>query len=112
MSPDWYGSHADVPDQAPTRNHVAVHLRGMLKPLPEDALRPHIDALSADDERSIKNKRPWTSARMTEGAMPRIMRSGPGCAVVRPGALWHRPTRLQRQACHEDPPPLRNIDRA
>lgn len=74
ISPDWYGPHDQVPDQVPTWNYVAVHLRGTLEPLPEDALRPHVDALSAEHESRIAGKRPWTSAKMTEGAMPRMMR--------------------------------------
>ncbi|MDZ4086200.1 MAG: FMN-binding negative transcriptional regulator [Tabrizicola sp.] len=74
ISPDWYGPHTDVPDQVPTWNYVAVHLRGTLEPLPEGALRPHVDALSAEHESRIAGKRPWTSAKMTEGAMPRMMR--------------------------------------
>lgn len=74
VSPDWYGPHEDVPDQVPTWNYVAVHLRGVLEPLPDEALRPHADALSAEQEGRIAGKRPWTSAKMTEGAMPRMMR--------------------------------------
>jgi transcriptional regulator len=74
ISPDWYGPHEQVPDQVPTWNYVAVHLRGVLEPLPEDALRPHVDALSAEHEGRITDKRPWTSQKMTEGAMPRMMR--------------------------------------
>jgi transcriptional regulator len=74
ISPDFYGPHDQVPDQVPTWNYVAVHLRGTLEPLPEDALRSHVDALSAEHENRIAGKRPWTSAKMTEGAMPRMMR--------------------------------------
>ncbi|RYI30864.1 MAG: FMN-binding negative transcriptional regulator [Acetobacteraceae bacterium] len=74
ISPDWYGPHHEVPDQVPTWNYVAVHLRGILEALPDDALRPHVDALSAERESRIADKRPWTSAKMTEGAMPRMMR--------------------------------------
>jgi transcriptional regulator len=74
ISPDWYGPHQEVPDQVPTWNYVAVHLRGVLEPLPEDALRPHVDALSAEHEGRIAGKAPWTSGKMTEGAMPRMMR--------------------------------------
>jgi transcriptional regulator len=70
ISPDWYGPHEQVPDQVPTWNYVAVHLRGVLEPLPEDALRPHVDALSAEHEGRITDKR----QKMTEGAMPRMMR--------------------------------------
>ncbi len=74
ISPDWYGPHDQVPDQVPTWNYVAVHLRGHLEPLPEHTLRPHVDALSAEHEGRIADKRPWTSAKMTTGAMPRMMR--------------------------------------
>lgn len=74
VSPDFYGPHDRVPDQVPTWNYVAVHLRGVLEPQPEDALRPHVDALSAEHEGRIAGKAPWTPAKMTEGAMPRMMR--------------------------------------
>lgn len=74
ISPDWYGPHDQVPDQVPTWNYVAVHLRGVLEPLPPEALRPHVDALSAEHEGRIAGKRPWTSAKMTEGAIERLMR--------------------------------------
>ena len=74
ISPDWYGPHTEVPDQVPTWNYVAVHLRGHLEPLPEVAMRDHVEALSAEHETRIIGKRPWTSAKMTEGAMPRMMR--------------------------------------
>lgn len=74
VSPDFYGPHEDVPDQVPTWNYVAVHLRGILEPLPGDALHPHVDALSAEHEGRIAGKTPWTSAKMSEGAMPRMLR--------------------------------------
>ena len=74
VSPDFYGPHSEVPDQVPTWNYVAVHLRGVLEPLPKDALRPHVDTLSAEHESRIADKTPWTSAKMTEGAMPRMLR--------------------------------------
>jgi transcriptional regulator len=74
ISPDWYGPHLEVPDQVPTWNYVAVHLRGVLEPLPGEALRPHVDGLSAEHEGRITGKAPWTSAKMTEGAMDRMLR--------------------------------------
>lgn len=74
VSPDFYGPHAEVPDQVPTWNYVAVHLRGTLEPLPSEALRDHVDALSAEHEARIAGKTPWTSAKMTGGAMPRMLR--------------------------------------
>jgi transcriptional regulator len=74
ISPDWYGPQTEVPDQVPTWNYVAVHLRGTLERLPDEAMRDHVDALSAEHETRIADKRPWTSAKMTDGAMPRMMR--------------------------------------
>lgn len=70
VSPDWYGSD----DQVPTWNYVAVHLRGSLAPLPDEALLPHLDALSAAQEARYLPKTPWVSAKMTEDVMPRMMR--------------------------------------
>ncbi len=74
VSPDWYGPALQVPDQVPTWNYVAVHLRGTLHPLPAEALRPHVDALSAEHETRLLPKAPWTSAKMSDEAMPRMMR--------------------------------------
>ena len=70
VSPDWYGA----PDQVPTWNYIAVHLRGVLEPLPADTLRDMVDALSATHESRLAPKTPWTSAKMSAGAMERMMR--------------------------------------
>jgi len=70
VSPDWYG----VDDQVPTWNYIAVHLRGRLTRLPDDALRDHLDRLSADQERRLLPKTPWTVAKMTPDARYRMMR--------------------------------------
>jgi transcriptional regulator len=70
ISPDWYG----VPDQVPTWNYVAVHIRGTLEALPTETLRDHADALSARFEADLLPKKPWVSGKMTEGVMDRMMR--------------------------------------
>ncbi|MDB5666197.1 FMN-binding negative transcriptional regulator [Cypionkella sp.] len=70
ISPDWYGAE----DQVPTWNYIAVHLRGVLSPLPEAALQPHVDALSAEHENRLLPKTPWQSSKMSQGAMPRMLR--------------------------------------
>jgi transcriptional regulator len=70
ISPDWY----EVPDQVPTWNYVAVHLRGRLVALDENVMRDHVDELSAVHEGRLVPKAPWTSAKMAEGVMPRMMR--------------------------------------
>lgn len=75
ISPDWYGPHSEVPDQVPTWNYVAVHLRGQLQPLPAEALRTQIISLSAEHEnRLAPQKRPWTVDKMSDGALERMMR--------------------------------------
>ena len=70
ISPDWYGAE----DQVPTWNYVAVHLRGRLEPLPITTLRPMADDLSALFEARLLPKKPWTSAKMSQGVMERMMR--------------------------------------
>ncbi len=75
ISPDWYGTPGQIPDQVPTWNYIAVHLRGRLEALPEAALEPHLDALSAEHEGRLSPKRPWTKAKMSPPAMPRMMRA-------------------------------------
>jgi transcriptional regulator len=70
ISPDWYG----VPDQVPTWNYIAVHLRGTLVPLPVDALEPHLNALSDVFESRLAPKPVWQPAKMSDGVMERMMR--------------------------------------
>ena len=70
VSPDWYG----LEDQVPTWNYVAVHLRGVLQALPPETLRDHAEALSARFEAELAPKKPWLSAKMSDGTMDRMMR--------------------------------------
>lgn len=55
ISPDWYG----VEEQVPTWNYVAVHVRGTLKRLEDQALRGILDRLSEQLEDRLAPKRPW-----------------------------------------------------
>ncbi len=61
ISPDWYG----IPDQVPTWNYVAVHVRGHCEALPTDALPVILDDLSAQHEARLAPKTLWTRAKMT-----------------------------------------------
>ena len=70
ISPDWYG----MDDQVPTWNYVAVHLRGVLSRLPDERLREHIEAISADREAQLLPKRPWKTDKMTPEILSRMMR--------------------------------------
>jgi len=70
ISPDWY----EIEDQVPTWNYISVHLRGKLKLLPDRDLRGVIDRLSADMEARLLPKKPWTSDKMNEAPLNKMMR--------------------------------------
>ncbi len=71
VSPDWY----EVPDQVPTWNYVAIHLRGRLEPLPHDVMRDMLDRQSAHFENQLLPKTPWTTGKMTPDVLERMMRA-------------------------------------
>lgn len=70
ISPDWYG----VEDQVPTWNYVAVHLSGVLEPLPQEDLPGLLDRLSADFEARLLPKAPWRRDKMTPDVFEKMLR--------------------------------------
>ena len=70
ISPDWYG----VEDQVPTWNYIAVHLRGTLVQLPDEAMDGHVNALSDRFEARLAPKPVWKSTKMSDGMMDRMKR--------------------------------------
>jgi transcriptional regulator len=70
ISPDWYG----VPDQVPTWNYVAVHLRGRLAIVDDAEMHAVLDRQSAEFEARLQPKRPWTTGKMPPDLMERMMR--------------------------------------
>ena len=70
ISPDWYG----VPDQVPTWNYVAVHLRGRLSALPHDKLKDILNAQLEEYEQRLAPKPVWRMDKMTDDAQGRMMR--------------------------------------
>ena len=70
ISPDWYG----VADQVPTWNYIAVHLRGTLVQLPDEAMDGHVNALSDGFEARLAPKPVWKSTKMGDGVMDRMKR--------------------------------------
>ena len=70
ISPDWYGTA----DQVPTWNYIAVHLRGVLEPMPQATLRPHLERLSAGFEARLAPKPAWTIGKMSAEALMRMER--------------------------------------
>ena len=78
VSPDWYG----VPDQVPTWNYVAVHLRGTLELRPEQELREVLDRESAFFEERLLPKTPWKVAKMTPQVLDKMMRMIVPCRMT------------------------------
>jgi transcriptional regulator len=70
ISPDWYGQA----DKVPTWNYVAVHLRGPLRLLSEDRLRPHLERLSAEFEARLVPKAPWKLDKVSPEALAAMLR--------------------------------------
>ncbi|MEQ9258413.1 MAG: FMN-binding negative transcriptional regulator [Roseovarius sp.] len=70
VSPDWYG----IDDQVPTWNYIAVHLTGRAELTPEADLHDLLDRQSALFEPRLAPKPQWTSAKMSDGVMERMMR--------------------------------------
>jgi transcriptional regulator len=70
ISPDWY----EVDDQVPTWNYVAVHIRGNLRLLSDEALEPHLERLSQHNEQKLLPKKPWHHDKMSDGVMDKMMR--------------------------------------
>jgi transcriptional regulator len=77
VSPDWYG----IADQVPTWNYIAVHLTGTLELRPQDELHALLDRQSAHFETQLSPKTPWTSAKMSDGVMEKMMRQIVPCAM-------------------------------
>ncbi|WP_227271166.1 FMN-binding negative transcriptional regulator [Roseobacter weihaiensis] len=77
ISPDWYG----VSDQVPTWNYVAVHLTGLLELRPQEELHGILDRQSALFENRLLPKTPWTTGKMSEGVMARMMRQIVPCKM-------------------------------
>jgi len=77
ISPDWYG----VPDQVPTWNYVAVHVRGTLEVRPPDELRDLLDRQSALFEEKLRPKAPWITDKMTPDVTDKMMRAIVPCVL-------------------------------
>jgi len=60
VSADWYVT----PDQVPTWLYEAVHFTGPVKAMPIGRTDRHADDLSAEFERRLLPKPPWTSDKM------------------------------------------------
>ncbi len=70
ISPDWYG----VPDQVPTWNYAAVHLRGSLQLLEPDELPDLLARQAAAFESRLGGKAPWVMGKVADETLDRMMR--------------------------------------
>jgi len=77
ISPDWYGAE----DQVPTWNYAAVHVLGRAALTSEEGFRDLLDRLSAHFEARLLPKKPWTSNKMSDGVMERMMRGIVPCRL-------------------------------
>lgn len=77
ISPDWYG----IEDQVPTWNYIAVHLTGTLELRPQEELHGILDRQSKHFEDQLLPKKPWTTDKMSEGVMDRMMRAIVPCKM-------------------------------
>lgn len=70
ISADWYNEEQLLS----TWNYVAIHIRGEVRALEADALRPHLEALSDFNENQLLPKKPWTMDKMDPESLVRLMR--------------------------------------
>lgn len=77
VSPDWYG----IDDQVPTWNYLAVHLVGEVELRPQDDIRDLLDRQSALFEDRLLPKPPWTTSKMTQEVLDRMMRQIVPCRM-------------------------------
>jgi transcriptional regulator len=78
VSPDWY----EVPDQVPTWNYIAVHLRGTLEKLSQDEIHAMLDRQSAHFEDQLAPKPPWLTTKMTPEVLTKMMRQIVPCRLT------------------------------
>lgn len=69
ISPDWYGG----PGKLPTWNYVAVHIRGALQRLGDEALPAHLARLARTFEDRLAPKEAWTTDRLDPLLLAQLM---------------------------------------
>jgi transcriptional regulator len=70
VSPDWYG----IENQVPTWNYVAVHLRGVVRLLPDADLRGVLERLSGAMEARLLPKPIWLIDKVEDEALGKMLR--------------------------------------
>jgi transcriptional regulator len=78
VSPDWYASDGLVP----TWNYVAVEGTGRVRRLSSAGLKRLLSDLSAQEERALAPKVPWTMARVPAGRLEELLTAIVGFELV------------------------------
>jgi len=80
LSPDWYG----VPNQVPTWTYTAVHLSGVARALPPEAIPGHLERLSQAFEGRLAPKAPWRMEKVEPHRLHAMMRAIVGIEILVP----------------------------
>lgn len=80
VSPDWYGTE----DRVPTWNYRLVEIEGVARRLDEPETRDMLDRLSAVQEARLAPKPAWTSAKMSQAQLDRMVGAIVGFAIEEP----------------------------
>jgi len=86
VSPDWYGTE----DRVPTWHYRMVEIEGVARRLDEPAVRDLLDQLGQAQEEQLAPKPVWTSAKMDQAVLDRMIGAIVGFAIEVPrfhGAL-------------------------
>jgi transcriptional regulator len=78
VSPDWYESKGRVP----TWNYMAVEARGVARKLDCDGLRQLLVDLSAQEEKHLRPKQPWTLDKVPEERLAALLNAIDGFEVT------------------------------
>lgn len=78
VSPDWYVSQ----DLVPTWNYMAVEGEGWARVLPDADLRALLVDLSAEQERHLLPKKPWTVDKLPADRLAALTNAVAGFSVV------------------------------
>jgi len=82
LSPDWYG----VPNQVPSWTYTAVHLSGLARALPPEAIPGHLERLSYAFENRLAPKAPWRMEKVEPHRLQAMMRAIVGIEILVPAA--------------------------
>jgi transcriptional regulator len=82
VSPDWYASR----DQVPTWLYEFVQITGKARPMPQQRLPAHLEALSAKFESLLAPKAAWTMDKVPVSRLEKLLNAIAGIELTIDGA--------------------------